>query len=438
MRNISTLLQEFIQSDVKQYERDLPSLTSQNLNVLMWMYDKIIDSEYEFKLCHIKYVNNSTKKNYHDIIGSDIIMTNVSYEMSSMLKYISKNISISISEKMKSKRVYNFNLNFRTITLNILFPDTDKNKINNIVYEDILKKVYIWLNIVVQFAKDKCSTHLDIYIIMTDLVKISPTNGNMILSDFNVNSAFTMSCRPINDIYVYRKEEWFKVFIHETMHAFGIDFSTSNLKNMTELNKHIKKTFHLHKEDLRLYESYCEFWAETINVLFYVFFSDTINNQKDRMSVINKINKHLFMERKWALFQCAKITNFYEISYIDIFSDDSSIVKIVNSNYKEKNTYTFSYYIVKAILFFHMGEFLDWCVDHNEDVIGFKNTRKNILSFADFISLKCKSLDMIEQIEHYEEFMNMDTRSQQIPASTKVALQTMRMSLHEIREQIHT
>lgn len=439
MSEVSINLQDFIRSDIDKYNKGLPALTQKSVSVLTWLYDKVINSDEEFKLYKLKYENKTGKMgkaNYYDIVGIDKLSKNIFIDMASMSRSIPKDvISFIVSENFSHLRIYTFNINSRTITLSIMFSDAEYDTVSNSVFEGILKKIYMWLSIAVQFASDKCSMRLSVYLIMTDLVKTAPVNKSMELSDVNVNSALTMSCQPKNEIYIYRKEEWFKVFIHETMHALGIDFSASNLQNMTELNRYVKRVFHLRvKNDLRLYESYCEFWAETINVLFYVFFSNTTGAYHDKNDNINKINEHLFMERKWALFQCAKITNFYNIKYTDIFSDVPKIIKMVNSNYNEKNTYTFSYYIAKAILFYNMGGFLDWCVDSNNDVINFTNTRENILSFADFVSLNSKSPEMIEQIEHYEKLMNRDTYSQRTPLSTKTALQTMRMSLHEIRE----
>ena len=40
----------------------------------------------------------------------------------------------------------------------------------------------------------------------------------------------------ISEIIIFRNEEWFKVFVHETFHLFGVDFSNmSNLKKSKDI-----------------------------------------------------------------------------------------------------------------------------------------------------------------------------------------------------------
>jgi hypothetical protein len=63
---------------------------------------------------------------------------------------------------------------------------------------------------------------------------------------------------------LYRMEEWFKVFIHETFHCLGLDFSGMNVSNS---NKQILQLFPgcSRDMDVRVYETYCEIWAETLD-----------------------------------------------------------------------------------------------------------------------------------------------------------------------------
>ena len=69
---------------------------------------------------------------------------------------------------------------------------------------------------------------MNIYIFLTDLKKKLPEHTGQEIGKINVNTGFTMTCRPKSNIVIYRKEEWFKVLIHETFHNFGLDFFVYN------------------------------------------------------------------------------------------------------------------------------------------------------------------------------------------------------------------
>ena len=47
-----------------------------------------------------------------------------------------------------------------------------------------------------------------------------PENKTDILDQVNCNTAVTYACAVNGECLIYRKEEWFKVFIHETFHAY--------------------------------------------------------------------------------------------------------------------------------------------------------------------------------------------------------------------------
>ena len=61
---------------------------------------------------------------------------------------------------------------------------------------------------------------------MTTLHKFLPHNEEDEITKFNINSGYA----SINEgtIVIFRKEEWFKVFIHESIHYFNLDFRTDN------------------------------------------------------------------------------------------------------------------------------------------------------------------------------------------------------------------
>jgi hypothetical protein len=110
--------------------------------------------------------------------------------------------------------------------------------------------------------------NLTIYIYLTQEKKRLPNDPNAVLGRENANTAFTTSCTSDTEIHLYREEEWFKVFIHETIHSYGLDFSTMN---NSSANAQIRKIFGV-SSDVRLYESYTEYWAEIVHMCFLAHF----------------------------------------------------------------------------------------------------------------------------------------------------------------------
>jgi hypothetical protein len=66
-----------------------------------------------------------------------------------------------------------------------------------------------------------------------------------------------------NGIYIFRKEEWFKVFIHETFHSLGLDFARMPEESA---NQALFSIFPV-RCDYRFYEAYTETWATILHSL---------------------------------------------------------------------------------------------------------------------------------------------------------------------------
>ena len=118
------------------------------------------------------------------------------------------------------------------------------------------------------YSPSKCSHKINIYLYFTHLKKYLPTSGYYI-DQSHANTAFTTSCKTITEINIFRHEEWFKVLIHESFHCMGLDFSEYE---QTKIDKHVLSIFPVNS-DVRLFETYCEMWAEIINTLIISFVS---------------------------------------------------------------------------------------------------------------------------------------------------------------------
>ena len=84
-------------------------------------------------------------------------------------------------------------------------------------------------------------------------------------------------------LLIYRKEEWFKVLIHELFHVLGLDFSVINYDNNKEI---LRKHFNNINSDLLISEAYCELWATILNSCFLLFFKlikKKVTREKDKI-----------------------------------------------------------------------------------------------------------------------------------------------------------
>jgi hypothetical protein len=225
----------------------------------------------------------------------------------------------------------------------------------------------------------------------------------------NVNSALTFTCKENNEIFIFRKEEVFKVFIHESFHAFGLDFSVMDQKIANNI---IKRTFQMidYRIDLRIYESYCESWAIIINILFM--------NLKSK-NKFRKINECLFYEKCWSLFQCSKVLKHYNICYSDLF-------KLSKNPYTEIETHPFSYYILKAINIFNINDFLSFCDKKNVFLIDFSDYEKDVNEYCEFLVNHSKTIEFVQGLKIIDNwFENGNLTENEI-----IPLKSMRMSFY--------
>jgi len=394
-----------------------PVISVRSKKVIAWLYDKIVDAGDRFET-----LNSSSP----GISAVNIPITSVYVDLGKSYRFINKEIRAEIDGTLKIKRVCKFSVGTRKVVLAVVFPEPRHISATEKEFSDILYKVYIWLCVAGELSDSACSANLKIFIVMSDLKKVLPrVSSPRILSEMNVNTAQTMSCRPTNEIHIYRREEWFKVLIHETMHALGMDFSGASDSHMTMANKRLKKTFPFANPDLRIYESYCEVWAEIINTLFCVYLSPRTSTVVDSgTNAMREIETRIRNEQTWSLFQCAKVISFYGIKYNDLYSHNTETMMDVNSRYLETNTTTFSYYVAKTILLYHIGEFLEWCAANNRNVVAFRETGTNIASFCDFITYRCRDPTMISHIQRFDGIVKGGRRHSEV-------MRTMRMSLNE-------
>jgi hypothetical protein len=245
----------------------------------------------------------------------------------------------------------------------------------------------MWLYILDEYSSKQCSKSLSVFIYFTPFEKQLPNNQLIVLDTEHVNTAYTTGCKESTEIVLYRSEEWFKVFIHETFHNFGLDFSSMNLQFV---NKKLKEIFNVNIE-FNLYESYCEIWARIINTMMYT----------------NSFKENMEKECLHSLFQALKILHFMDLKYKLITEKTDENIGICNYLYKEK-TSVFSYYIITSLLINNYIDFLGWCFKNNNILLQFKQTPGNLESYIEFIHNCCTNSNIKKNISAIEKSFTHD------------------------------
>ena len=249
-----------------------------------------------------------------------------------------------------------------------------------------------WLHIVNEYASRSCSNTLTIFIYHTSLTKELPSSPIEILNENNVNTAFTRSCPANSEIVVFRKEEWFKVLMHETFHNFALDFSDMN---NSACHARILSIFPVNSE-VNLFEAYTEFWARIMNVLFCSYFNT--KNKHDLNEFLENTEYFINLESIYSFFQLVKVLGFMNVEYRNLYEQNSVSEHIRNTLYKE-NTNVLSYYVITLILIYNYQPFLSWCKTNNTSLLQFKKTSASQKNFCDFIIKKYKVSKMLKAID---------------------------------------
>ena len=334
------------------------------------------------------------------------------------------NYTDDIKEIIKNmeKDIFNctFSVHERSVDLCIILDKHEKDK--KIFIQNILRKTFIWLHTAHTYSDKTCSKKLYIYMFMTPALKLLPMD-NSVLSQDEINTAFTYTCKHDNEIHIFRKEEWFKVLIHETFHNYNLDFSKFDNGYSDQF---AKKIFNL-SVDFRMYESYCEFWATIFNCTYFLYFENKIHTKNFNKQINECINKEL----QHSFFQCVKILEHFGMSYTDLYSESEKARFARLHKYKE-NTPIISYYFFKTILLFNCNKFIEWCLKENDNSISFSNNTKDIYKkiemFADFIKKYSKNENFVNQIKKVQKEFQDDKKK--ISSNDIITYVNLKMTYH--------
>ena len=231
--------------------------------------------------------------------------------------------------------------------------------------------------------------------------KFLPNSQSDILEPFHINSAYSHVCdrnTPDLEVVLFRSEEWFKVFVHEIMHAFNLSISNKH----DSFNEILKKIFGININYL-LSEVYAEYWARIINIAYKAY----AISRNDKNGYIYKFIELLDLEREFSVLQSSKILERYEIDLLT-FTEDNNNNDIINKklDYKEK-TSVFCYYIITSFLLIGNTQMMELCYNNNPNIIDFTKNNESNIEFINLINkiikLKCTKKYLINFMEYLNQ-----------------------------------
>ena len=288
------------------------------------------------------------------------IFSNTQYIDNTIVEYIDANINNC------SMICYENTINGQTFTFNFIIYD--KTKINIKKLNNCVKAMLLFLQVIINITNNKkvstnsekvsekvstniCNSNgLQLNIFMTHFVKKFELYTNKVIGAININTGLTYPCQKTGEIYIYRKHEFFKVFLHETLHSYNVD----NLLHMNyESNSNFQsliKTFNIAPsansyKKIGLNEAITEFWAFIIHTFIYCY-----NNSSNFSKLLGHFERFYKIEVSHSFFQVAKILHVNKLNYTQFLT---TITKNGTVLYNE-TSHILSYIFFKSLLIYNV------------------------------------------------------------------------------------
>ena len=242
-----------------------------------------------------------------------------------------------------------------------------------------LKNIISWLIVCSKYSSIKCNKILKIDIYLTDKEKKFPKEKGKILGPINLNTGYSGVCLSDNQIVIYRKEEWFKVLIHETFHAYEFQ---PNIENDELLLEGIKGEIEGINANISITEMYVEIWARIINSCYSSIYNS--NNLNEFLSILSF---NLRVESIFSIIQAIRVLDYMDLNFEDILKKNNLVLE---NNYKEE-TNVFSYIILSSVVLNNSYSFVSWCYRNNLNIFKFNNSREKVKLFVDLIKADLKN-----------------------------------------------
>jgi hypothetical protein len=249
-------------------------------------------------------------------------------------------------------------------------------------------------------------------ILLTDQLKKLPRKGQLFGPE-EVNSGST----DYQTITLWRKEEHFKVILHESIHFYNLDGSL-DLSHQND-NINLEKHFQIAPNTkTRIYEAYTETLAIFLNSFanaYQIYYFNQKQSDDLDFNIINQIRIFLWkQEKKFFLLQIAKI-------FIHVFNTSADFRDFLMGNDTEKDgpkleqrTSLLSYHIIKGANVLFDLEFLEWLKNpldpHPKSLFKFTEYILQKTHNSDFINLVNKAIKYLKNKENKSGGYNKSLR----------------------------
>ena len=308
-----------------------------------------------------------------------------------------KSVREHIDQNMSYTVEYKFSLVGREITIYFI-GENENGEYKIEKFHQYVKRILVWLYMINDESSKKCAKTLTLFFYLTSLKKDIPKSELEVMNETHVNTGFTYTCPVNSEIVIYRKEEWFKVFMHESFHNFALDFAEMN---NDECKSRILKLFPV-KSEVNLYESYTETWASIMNAIFCAYYLQKEENTFSHF--LSNYEYFIHFERTFAVFQMAKVLAFMNLQYKNLY-ENNNVSNMLRTTMYAEDTNVLSYYVIKTILLENLDDFLYWCKENNYSLMDFKKTQSNLQKYCDFIEKHYKKKGLLEDVETMEIFL---------------------------------
>lgn len=261
-------------------------------------------------------------------------------------KYINTNVYNLIVEKMK----YEFNMKyiFDGVDIDLKIVSQRKDLVNIIF---LVTNLNIFLFILNKLKKSE--KKLKLTLIEGLSKKEKPRDGKDLTSE-NVNTGITYIyfMKDYGEVIVFRKEEMLKVLLHELIHFYDFDHKRVDVETEQKLND----IFGIKESTITVNESFTDAFACIMNIMIYCGLK--IIDQGGNYNDYKKECKNIFkIEYDHILKQSINI-----LIYNGYRLDNN---KIIFTKLTKEHTHVISYYVLKAIVFSNIDNFLKYLYKNN-------------------------------------------------------------------------
>lgn len=313
-----------------------------------YLFQKLIDTNYPFPTL---FKEKRGLKQLYSLLDKSIPATlkiekttHTPSEIST--KYFPEQIQKLILQSNTYEKKIIIRTPLRVITIHFVFMK--QYNYHDFSISHYFKYLQLWFGFMdLVTPNEEINKTLDITIYLTKTKKEMPENKSQILDSYNINSAFTYICEKHGHITIYREEEWFKVLLHECIHSYCLDFSNFNQEFFGIC---LHNVLPIRLTDPQYSETYAEVWGELMNIALISY----------------------LLTDSWKEFSL-HFEFYLQIELVHSITTANSLLKRNDLSFEclrekrtyNQNTHVFEYHILKSIVLFSSGKFLDWSLDNN-------------------------------------------------------------------------